>query len=92
MNKATLIITEKRNISNAIVRALAPDTFDERGNCSVLHSDIVSHRTRSQIGSKKIPGKIKTLEDINCEKLQRFYSDLHDQTGYFIAKLRKKKN
>ena len=30
------------------------------------------------------------IEGLDYKKLQRFYSDLHDQTGYFIAKLRKK--
>jgi len=61
----TVIITEKKSVSQALLRALAPDSYDDRGNSSVQHSDIIARRTRSEKDS------IRSLEDINCEVLSQ---------------------
>ncbi len=42
--KTTMIITEKKRVSEAIARALAPETFDDFGCSSALHNDIVTVR------------------------------------------------
>jgi len=46
--KTTLIITEKKRISESLVRALAPDTYDDFGNTSALHNDIITVRRLSR--------------------------------------------
>lgn len=45
--KTTVIITEKKAVSESLVRALAPDTYDNFGNTSTLHNDIVTVRKLS---------------------------------------------
>lgn len=42
MSKTTVILTEKKNVSKMIAKALAPETFDDRDNCSCEHNDIIS--------------------------------------------------
>ncbi|MBN2368593.1 hypothetical protein JXC34_06235, partial [Candidatus Woesearchaeota archaeon] len=64
--KATVVITEKKNISRVIARALAPDGFDDRGNSNYLHCDIISLRTMQQRGTEQRFGSIGTLDDIGC--------------------------
>ncbi|MFH1506721.1 MAG: hypothetical protein ABIE94_07110 [archaeon] len=58
--KTTLVITEKRSVSQAIVRVLAPDSYDDHGNCSVQHCDIISIRT------EKRRAQIDDESEIDC--------------------------
>ena len=44
MNKVNLIIAEKSNVAEKIVRAISPGSFDDRGGCDCLHKDIITLR------------------------------------------------
>lgn len=48
MDKTTVILTEKKNVSKMIAKALAPETFDDRDNCSCEHKDIISIKEKNQ--------------------------------------------
>lgn len=48
MKKTSLIITEKGSVSRAIVRALNPESFDDRDSCNCEHNEIVSIRPRER--------------------------------------------
>ncbi len=77
MGEAIVIITEKKQVSTAIARAIAPEMFDERGYCSCEHTDIVSLRTEEE------RARINTPEDTLCvavplEKENYFCFDSRD--------------
>jgi len=44
MHNLNTIITEKPGISDKIVRAISPNSFDERGKCKKLQKDIITFR------------------------------------------------
>lgn len=44
MKKLNVIIAEKGNVAEKIVRAISPGSFDDRGNCDCLHQDIITLR------------------------------------------------
>ncbi|MEA3514020.1 MAG: hypothetical protein U9R34_00930, partial [Nanoarchaeota archaeon] len=68
MKKTTLIITEKKNISKQIAKALAPaGTFGERGHSEAEHCDIISLRTNYE----KTKIKQSNGRNIGCKILNK---------------------
>ncbi len=79
MAKADIIITEKKSISTMIARALAPESFDNRGSCRVEHRDLLRLRTDPEknhfLSSSDLAQRCVALLDDPKDDQRRVYKD-----------------
>lgn len=82
--KATIVITEKRSVSESIVRALAPtDSFDLRGGCNVRHCDVLSIAWRKKT-DRYSPDEETVRQKENSDDYS-FYQDINEGGFYRVS-------
>jgi hypothetical protein len=73
MKDASLIITEKKSVSRAIVEALNPGSFDDRGSCGCEHNEIVSIRSDRRVRDPSSYEEGKCVAESNKSSMFQYF-------------------